>query len=179
MSGLPAPRRLNSTTDEATNFYPPDPLVGSATDYEGDSYFNMPTGRLFVLSPLLSGHDENTYYNINIICACLFTILYPLIHTHRQTRTRARVCFLFVCVCSFYYEHICILENVGGGHDCRMYGKNKPMGPSFVFFNNWCVSLIKDATSRMLTLQNANSLLSFTCLVWPLSQFGVFSLSAS
>lgn len=52
-------------------------------------------------------------------------------HTHRQTRTRARVCFLFVCVCSFYYEHICILENVGGGHDCRMYGKNKPMGPSW------------------------------------------------
>jgi len=47
-AGLPAPRRLNSTTDEATNFYPPDPLVGSATDYEGDSYFNMPTERKFL-----------------------------------------------------------------------------------------------------------------------------------
>ena len=73
--------------------------MGSATDYEGDSYFNMPTGRLFVLSPFLSGHDENTYYNINIVFACLFTILYPLTHTHTQTNAHAGKSMFFVCVC--------------------------------------------------------------------------------
>ena len=112
LSGLPAPRRLNSTTDEATNFYPPDPLVGSATDYEGNSYFNMPTGRLFVLSPHLCGHDENTIIiriyiyvyimmYVNMIFALFMLFLSFDTHTHIQTRTRARVHLLFVCVCSF------------------------------------------------------------------------------